>query len=589
MWQDDKEDEGPAAVDARCPVCAGTGQSLDLRTVGDSFAKTQITATPDVPTPAHLFGPAISGYEIVGVLGQGGMGVVYKAQQLGLKRLVGLKMMLNAASDPVALGRFRAEAEAVAQLQHPNIVQIYEIGECQGRPFFAMELVEGFSLSRALTRNLFPLRDTAQLIATLARAIHVAHQRGIIHRDLKPGNILLQLAGAASLLDDDAPGNLHLQNAVPKITDFGAAKRLDTQGPTITGAILGTPSYMPPEQAIGDLASIGPTTDIYALGAILYEMLTGQPPFRGHSPTETLWQVVHDDPVPPGLLRSQLPPDLATICLTCLQKDPRQRYTNAEKLADDLDAYLAGLPIQARAATKAQRAMAWLRTHPATALFGSVGGLALLGLAVGLWLQSALWAGALAVLSLCVGAWWYSVRLQRALVEVRQQNLFSQRSVERMHLLLETVHRLLSAPSLDQRLRILGEATARLVNAERATIFLIDEARGELWSKLALGEERSEIRIPMGKGIAGSVAATGKLINLPDPYNDPRFNPEVDRRTGFTTRNLLTLPMDDPTGKPLGVLQVLNKRGGAFGPEDIEILEHLAQSASLIVNDKTRP
>jgi signal transduction protein with GAF and PtsI domain len=219
-------------------------------------------------------------------------------------------------------------------------------------------------------------------------------------------------------------------------------------------------------------------------------------------------------------------------------------------------------------------------------LFGSVGGVALLGSLVGLWLQSGLAVGALAVFSLCMGAWWYSVRLERALDEVRQQSLFSQRTVERMQLLLETVHRLLAAPNIDRRLRILGEAAARLVNAERATLFLIDEARGELWSRFALGEEQGEIRIPLGSGIAGSVALTGKLISIDDPYADPRFNQDVDRRTGFRTRNLLTLPMLDANGRCLGVFQVLNKRGGAFGPEDVEILSQLTRSASMLVRDE---
>src|SRR5207248_6268566 len=168
-----------------------------------------------------------------------------------------------------------------------------------------------------------------------------------------------------------------------------------------------------------------------------------------------------------------------------------------------------------------------------------------------------------------LGAWWYSARLEKALFEVRQQNLFAQRSVERMNLLLDAVYRLLAAHGLDQRLRILGEAAARLVNAERATIFLVDEARGELWSKVALGEGVSEIRMPVGTGIAGSALKTGQVINLSDPYSDPRFNPDVDRRTGFTTRNLLTLPMMDATGRRLGVFQVLNKRRGSFANDDV--------------------
>jgi hypothetical protein len=588
-WQEDKTDnETDIMVPPRCPICTGMSSLEDQATaLGD--AKTQIQS-PEPCTPPPFHGPLVPGYDLVGVLGQGGMGVVYRARQRSLKRMVALKMLLSPAADTVSLGRFRGEAEAVAQLQHPNIVQIYEIGEHEGRPYFAMELVEGTSLAQALTHNLFPFRETALLIATLAQAIHFAHKHGIIHRDLKPGNILLKIADA-SPTEEAFPSTteslkskiLNLHSTVPKLTDFGVAKRLNADGPTLSGAILGTPSYMPPEQATGALASIGPATDIYSLGAILYEMLTGQPPFRGHTTTVTLWQVVNEEPVPPGRLRPHVPPDLETICLTCLRKDPRRRYASGEKLAEDLHAYLAGLPTQVRPAGPGERVRVWLRTHPAAALFGGVGGLALIGVFVGLWLESALAVGALAVASLCLGAWWYSTRLERALADVRQQNLFSQRGVERMHLLMETVHRLLAASNLDQRLRILGEAAARLVNAERATIFLIDAPRGELWSKLALGEDVTEIRMPIGSGIAGQVAQTGQVINLADPYSDRRFNPDVDRRTGFTTRNLLTVPMADTAGRRLGVFQVLNKRGGAFGQEDVEILGQLARSAALVV------
>jgi serine/threonine protein kinase len=591
-WQEKKDDKGTDRP-PRCPVCATASELVDQTTVLRD-TKTEI---PDAgtATPVPLHGPAIQGYEILGVLGQGGMGIVYRARQVSLKRMVGLKMLQSAAADSSSLARFRAEAEAVAQLQHPNIVQIYEIGEHQGRPFFAMELVEGVSLAQALNRNLFPLRETATLVATLAQAIQFAHEHGIVHRDLKPGNILLQIANSTSHTDNNhrvpkqsagsnlSPASISLSSAIPKITDFGVAKRLDAEGPTLTGAILGTPSYMPPEQATGDIAAIGPATDTYALGAILYEMLAGQPPFQTHTASMTLWKVVHEEAARPSKLRPHLPRDLETICLTCLDKDPRRRYASARLLADDLHAYLAGLPIQASPAGAWRRLLGWLRAHPAVALLGGVGGLAILGGLVGLWFQSPWAVAGLTALSLCLGAWWYNARLERALFEVGQQNVFAQRSVQRMHLLLDTVHRLLAAPNLDQRLRILGEAAALLVNAERATIFLIDEARGELWSKLALGEEAHEIRMPMGSGIAGSVLQTGQVINLSDPYNDPRFNPEIDRRTGFTTRNLLTLPMADGAGRRLGVFQVLNKRGGSFGSEDVEILAQLARSASQVV------
>ncbi|MBI3408556.1 MAG: protein kinase [Planctomycetes bacterium] len=588
--QPSKDETAPTTKSfPRTPPCA------ELVTPKDPRQTARLAETVVLPqgTPAHAPAsvPSIAGYEVLSVLGQGGMGVVYKARQLSLNRMVALKMLLDAASDPAALARFRVEAETIAQIQHPNIVQIYDVGEHQGRPFIALELVEGTSLAKALARSLFPFRETALLVATLAQAMHAAHQRGIIHRDLKPGNILFAvgnrppaLAGYAPL----SPGRLGAESGalktLPKITDFGLAKRLNAQeGPTVTGDLLGTPSYMSPEQATGDLSAIGPATDIYALGAILYEMLTGQPPFRGRTSAAILWEVIHEAPVQPSRLRAHVPRDLETICLTCLAKDPHARYASAEKLAEDLHAYLAGLPIQARPASRGKRLLRWLRSHPATALFAGVGLMALAGLFFGLWFRNPIAFGGLAVANLCIGAWWYSARLKRALGEVRQQNLFSQRSVERLHLLLETVNRLLATPDQDQRLRVLGEATAHIVNAERATIYLIDEAKGEIWSRMALGEELSVIRLPIGSGIAGEVAKTGDIINLSDPYNDSRFNPEIDRRTGFTTRNMLTLPMNDPNGRRMGVFQILNKRGGPFGSEDVEVLFHLAQSASLLV------
>ena len=545
--------------------------------VGPAANADSLTAMSSGPPPAAPAAVKVQGYEIIRELGRGGMGIVYLARQRGLNRLVAIKMMMKGAhANDDDSARFRAEAEAVARLHHAHIVQIYEVGDADGCPFFSLEYVEGGSLADILKGSPQAPDDAVRLVQQLAEAMQYCHELGILHRDLKPSNILLATQQRA------AAEATSLSRCVPKITDFGLAKRLGADGPTLTGAILGTPSYMPPEQAAGETA-IGPAADVYSLGAILYELLTGQPPFRGFSSTMTLWQVVNEDPVPPRRLRPHIPADLETICLTCLQKEAWKRYATAAKLAEDLRAYQDGLPIQARPARLGERLLGWCRTHPSLSVIGGIGGVALVGVIVGLWFQSALAVGALAVVSLCLGAWWYSARLERALHQVRQQNLFYQPNVARMYLLLETVHRLLAAPQLDQRLRILGEATARLVNAERATIFLIDEARGELWSKLALGEQQTEIRVPIGAGIAGSVAQDGRIINLADPYHDPRFNPEVDRRTGFTTRNLLTVPMTDATGRRLGVLQVLNKRDGSFDSEDVEILSYLALSASLLV------
>ncbi len=318
-----------------CPQC-GT------RTRGEPLPPAQDPAPPAVP-----------GYQLLGVLGRGGMGVVYKARQLSLGRLVALKMMRDGAlAGPAELARFRAEAAAVARLQHPHVVQVYEVGEHAGRPFFSLELVGGGSLAERLRGTPQPPRRAAELVQTLARAVHHAHQRGIVHRDLKPGNVLLT---------DDG---------TPKVSDFGLAKHMDgTADRTATGAVLGTPGYMAPEQAWGKskIRIIGPAADVYALGAILYELLTGRPPFQGETPVDTLQQVIGQDPVPPSRLQPTVPRDLETVCLKCLRKEPGRRYTSAADLADDLGRWLAGGPVLARPVGAAERVAKWARRRPAVA------------------------------------------------------------------------------------------------------------------------------------------------------------------------------------------------------------------------------
>jgi tetratricopeptide (TPR) repeat protein len=315
--------------------------------------------------------PAPPGYEIVGELGRGGMGVVYVARQTALKRLVALKVIgAGAWAGPAEVARFRAEAEAVARLQHPNIVQIYEIGEIEGRPFFSLEFVEGGTLDRRLDGRPMSPRPAAELVRTLALAIHAAHQRGIVHRDLKPANILLSFSREtpASASPEALAGVSRLNEALPKIADFGLAKRLGGEpGMTQTGMIVGTPSYMAPEQALGHVHDIGPACDVYALGAILYECLTGRPPFNAATHLETLQQVQTQTPVAPSRLQPAVPRDLETICLKCLQKEPPRRYDSAQALADDLERFLTGQPIQARPAGRLERAAKWARRRPAVA------------------------------------------------------------------------------------------------------------------------------------------------------------------------------------------------------------------------------
>ena len=275
---------------------------------------------------------SIPGYEIMGELGRGGMGVVYKALQKGPNRIVALKMILAGGhAEAKDLMRFRIEAEAVGHLQHPNIVQVYEVGEHNGLPFFSLEYVDGGSLLGKIGGMPQPAREAAKTLQALAQAMDYAHRRGIMHRDLKPANILLTSDG------------------VPKITDFGLAKRFEEDASqTRTGAILGTPSYMAPEQAAGKSKEVGPPADIYALGSILYELLTGRPPFRGETVLDTIKMVQSAEPLPPSRLLSKMPRDLETICLKALNKEPRKRYETAGLLAEDLRRFLNREPILAR-------------------------------------------------------------------------------------------------------------------------------------------------------------------------------------------------------------------------------------------------
>jgi WD40 repeat protein len=292
--------------------------------------------------------PAIPGYEIEGVLGRGGMGVVYQARDLSLARTVALKLILAGGhAGEEERRRFKAEAEAVARLQHPNIVQIHAVGEHEGRQFCALEYVGGGSLAQRLASGSLPPAEAAALVETLARAVGLAHCRQIVHRDLKPANVLLTADG------------------VPKVADFGLARRLDADGQqTQTGAAVGTPSYMAPEQAHG---AAGPAADVYALGAILYECLTGRPPFKGSTAVETLDMVRREGPVAPRLLNPNVPRDLETVCLACLRKEPARRYPSAEALAEDLGRWRAGRPIAARPVGRLERATLWARRNPAVA------------------------------------------------------------------------------------------------------------------------------------------------------------------------------------------------------------------------------
>jgi hypothetical protein len=350
------------------PTSSGGSDTGDhIAAPSGSEPDTQADAGPAPDAPALR---GVPGYELLGELGRGGMGIVYKARHVSLNRLVALKLLRwGPDSSAVERARFRGEAEAVARLQHPNVVQIFEVGEQDGRPFLALELLEGGSLARRLGGTPRPAREAAGLVQTLARAVHAAHRLHIVHRDLKPDNVLLTADGT------------------PKVADFGLAKLLDRdQGQTGSGDVVGTPSYMAPEQAQGQRRHIGPATDVYALGAVLYELLTGRPPFKAETPIDTILQVIADEPVPPSRLQPKVPRDLETICLKCLRKEPAQRYASAAALAEDLGRFLAGQPVAARPVSAVGRAWRWGRRNR-----GWVAALAITVGFAGVWLAPLVW------------------------------------------------------------------------------------------------------------------------------------------------------------------------------------------------------
>jgi eukaryotic-like serine/threonine-protein kinase len=328
----------------------GAGTAKELRTgLDELYWLHQGSGNGSAPPAIRASGmPSIPGHVVLEVLRRGGMGVVYRARQLAANRIVALKMLVRGdLTAPEDVVRFRKEPEAVARLQHAHVVQIYEVGEHDGHPYFSMEFLAGGSLDAKLGGNPQPPAWAAQLVMNLAQAIAAAHAGGIVHRDLKPSNVLFTTDGAA------------------KIIDFGLAKRLDLDsGQTKTGSAVGTPSYMAPEQAAGDLQAVGPMVDVYALGAVLYEVLTGRPPFRGSSPLETMEQVRSGELLPPARLQPGIPRDLETICLKCLEKDPAKRYARAADVAEDLRRFLACKPIRARRTSPLGKLWRWSRRNP---------------------------------------------------------------------------------------------------------------------------------------------------------------------------------------------------------------------------------
>jgi serine/threonine protein kinase/tetratricopeptide (TPR) repeat protein len=394
--------------------------------------------------------PAVPGYEVLGELGRGGMGVVYKARQTKLNRLVALKVMrARGPAESEELDRFRAEAEAAARLQHPHIVQVYDVGQQDGWPYLTLELVEGGSLAEKLDGAPQPARPAARLLEVLAGAVHFAHQRHVVHRDLKPANVLLTADGT------------------PKVTDFGLAKILEEgAGLTRTGVILGTPSYMAPEQAGGKSGGAGPAADVYALGAILYQLLTGRPPFRGETAEDTLHQVRTAEPVPPRRLQPKVPRDLETICLKCLQKEPPRRYASAAELAEELQRFTSDRPIRARPTPAWERALRWARRRPAVAALLSVSGLAAVVLLV-----------TLAVSNVLIGQ-----EKRRAEENYRTAETNRRTAETNRRRALEAVHRYYTEVSEDMLLREPGLQPLRsrlLQNARQFYQEFVDERRDD--------------------------------------------------------------------------------------------------------------
>jgi serine/threonine-protein kinase len=424
-WQPPVTDVPAADVDATTPG------------INHPFATTD-RATDPPPQPASVVGLTFGNYELLGELGRGGMGVVFKARQKRTDRLVALKVIHGRiGADEHAKARFVAEAKALARIKHPHIVTVYEVGEESDCPFFTMEFVDGLPLSRRLQEGSAPTpAEAARLLEDLAGAVQAAHDVGVLHRDIKPGNVLFGSDGKA------------------RLTDFGLAKHLDqSEGLTQAGSALGTPAYMPPEQASGDLAKLGPTTDVYSLGATLYELLTGQPPFKGETAAKTILRVLKDEVVPPRKFRPNLSPELEAICLKCLEKNPADRYPTAAALADDLARWRSGLSTEARPLSRARRV--WRRARRNWRLVG-LAAVVLVG----------------TVLAALGGAFWTKPPSLEARAEKIEERL---RRGEKVELIGPT-----GEPRYDYQLWVVGTGSATAARKREFTVVAVDQAFLEL-------------------------------------------------------------------------------------------------------------
>src|SRR6516225_8372250 len=380
----------PSRQCARCgaPLKGWTSASVCWRCMMQSSASAQPErrGSRAAAESSSVAGLRFADYLLEQEIAHGGTGVVYRARQLSLGRTVAVKLLLlGRYSSAESVERFRREARSVAALRHPNIVAIHEIGEHEGQQFFSMDYVEGQNLAEAVRAGPLDPRRSAEIVRAIAQAIHFAHEHGVLHRDLKPSNVLLD------------------EFEQVRITDFGLAKRLDGSSDlTVTGQVVGTPNYLSPEQAAGEHAALGPASDVYSIGALMYELLTGRPPFLSNSLQETLSRIQNNEPVSPRALNPALHRDLETICLKCLQKEPERRYGSAQALAEDLGRWLRHEPILARPIGTIERLKKWTRRNPRTAI------LVLLS--------------SLAVVAFFVGQTISSLRLSRANIKVRAAN-----------------------------------------------------------------------------------------------------------------------------------------------------------------------
>lgn len=411
-WADYVDGAEPPDGPIPCPLCGALSSTAIESVIAISNAIVRATSdTPGLPSTTSL---SIAGYEILSQLGRGGMGVVFKARQVSTDRIVALK--LPDRLDLETRVRFATEAKAAARVSHPNVVQIYEVGEQDDRPYIALEYCPGGALSDCLEGKPLASKPAAALVEVLAGAVGAAHSAGVIHRDLKPANILLgRSLDAEAGNDRDAHSRVHSDPLTfhPKVADFGLARRIDCDvGQTQSGMMLGTPDYMAPEQTTGEIHGIGPPSDVYALGSLLYELLTGHPPFRGTNLIDTIEQVRHREPIPPMRLQPSVPRDLNTICLKCLHKEPARRYASAGELAQDLNRFLNGLPVLARPVSIFERSVKRIRRNPIVA-----------ALAAGL---------CVVLLGAAVYGVWYHVRLQAQRDRARYHFQMSVRSIEEM-------------------------------------------------------------------------------------------------------------------------------------------------------------